>query len=862
MCGAWVAARAQWLLTESILIKSSALPILPALLAQLVLGIAVFQANPRRKANQSFLLLSLTIVLWLASLYKAFSAATATEAEQYIRAASMAAAFIITAAEILRLSIQKWDRRWAEILRDSWVWFVSAGATLMFCQSKLFLAGARFSQPAANGIALAVPVYGSAAFLYVIYFAVGGSVIVFEYARDMKRAAGIRRAELSFILTGAAVCFSTVLVAFLLGFFIDRARLVWFAPFRVVVFSLIVGYGIATQKIMDVGFFLRRSMSYILLTLYLMSLYGAIWWLVHKVCDPIVPEFSVSIAHLSAALVVAFAMSPARGVSQKLADRLFVTTKGLDFRSTVQKAAAILESITTVSDLLTRFGSTVAEALGTDHVSIYLSTQSGFVERYRLAKQASIASNSNAIPADDPLVGWLQSSREPLVLDELYRVRVTPTVAKVMKRLQDLEAVVAVGIFARDHLVGLTLLGDRVSGRIYGGTEQDALKVLCRQLSVAIDNAQLFTEVQNARIYNETLLQNLTTGVIAADANGRITVLNNEAVRIIGWDAQETGDRTVGDLPIALGTILKETLQAQETLTDREISFRSDGNTIIARASSSIFHDQKKQLLGALVVVTDITALKRLEFQIRRSDRLASLGTLSAGMAHEIKNPLVSIKTFTQLLPERYDDSEFRDTFSNLISHEIDRIDSLVNQLLRFARPAKPLLRPAHLHEILEKTLLLVQHRLYQREIKLVRSFGAETDMVRADSDQLEQVFLNFFLNALDAMKGGGELTVKTKVCGGEIFVSDIGDSGPDGSELLHICICDTGDGIKAEDLPHVFDPFFTTKDYGTGLGLSVVHGIIQEHGGQIEVESELKKGTSFHIYLPLVRSHEEAVVA
>ena len=182
------------------------------------------------------------------------------------------------------------------------------------------------------------------------------------------------------------------------------------------------------------------------------------------------------------------------------------------------------------------------------------------------------------------------------------------------------------------------------------------------------------------------------------------------------------------------------------------------------RISTSIFQGQDNRVLGALMVLTDVTALKRLELQIRRSDRLASLGTLSAGMAHEIKNPLVSIKTFAQLLPERYNDSDFRETFSNLIGHEIDRIDSLVNQLLRFARPAKPHLQPSHVHAILEKSLLLVGHRLYQKDIKLTRSWEANVDTIRADADQLEQVFLNFFINAMDAMKNGGELDVSTEV--------------------------------------------------------------------------------------------------
>src|SRR5712691_2617864 len=239
-----------------------------------------------------------------------------------------------------------------------------------------------------------------------------------------------------------------------------------------------------------------------------------------------------------------------------------------------------------------------------------------------------------------------------------------------------------------------------------------------------------------------------------------------------------------------------------------------DKNTIL-RASSSIFHGQDGEPLGALMVLTDITTLKRLEMQIRRSDRLASLGTLSAGMAHEIKNPLVSIKTFAQLLPERYQDSDFRETFFSLIGHEVDRIDSLVNQLLRFARPAKPLLKPMHVHEVLEKALLLVGHRLHQKEIKLIRSWRAEVDTIRADADQIEQVFLNFFINALDAMKTGGSLTVSTEIASTDTWPAALPGNPVGVQEILRITVEDTGSGIKPEDVSHVFDPFFTTKDYG-----------------------------------------------
>ena len=157
-----------------------------------------------------------------------------------------------------------------------------------------------------------------------------------------------------------------------------------------------------------------------------------------------------------------------------------------------------------------------------------------------------------------------------------------------------------------------------------------------------------------------------------------------------------------------------------------------------------------------------------------------------------------------------------------------------------------------HVHEVLEKSLQLVGHRLYQKEIKLTRSWQAEVDTIRADADQLEQVFLNFFLNAMDAMKLGGSLTVATEIGTTENWPTALPGDSVDVREVLRITVRDNGEWNQTEDMPHVFDPFFTTKDYGTGLGLSVVHGIMQEHGGQIEVESELTKGTGFHILLPL----------
>ncbi len=827
------------------------LPLWLALFLQLGLGLAVFRANSKNYANQSFLLVSVIISAWLLSLHRAYIATQTHEAEIWIRNASAAGPLIINGFNLLRLAILCRETGWREIGRRSALLAIPSLFVVAVCYTPLFLRSAELRSGQ-----IPDAIYGPLFPVYLGFFAIAVIAVVAYYIRDLRRSSGVQKVELQFVIAGSATLFA--LVAFT-PFFVERDAAVRLAPFRVVVFSLIIAYGIATRKIMEVGLFFRRVTAYAVLTAYLLTLYGVVWWLVSTALTPLFGD-ARSIAHVAAAIVIAFAMAPARGVSRSLSDKLFLGTRRLDFRSTMNEAAAILKSVTTLQDLLERFAKTIAGAVATDSVLILLPDHNAFSQHYPLPT-SELAASGLVLSKDNAIIQYLETFKETLVLDELHRMRQTPELEAVETQIGSLRIAVAMGIFAREHLAGVMLLGPRLSGRIYGNVEQNALQVLCGQLAIAIDNAQLFTEVQNAKIYNEILLQNLTTGVIAADADGRITVFNNEAEQITGSKSKDLLDGSVEDLPASIRDLVQETLHSKERAENRELILESSEGVVV-RASSSIFHGQQGEMLGVLVVLTDITALKRLELQIRRSDRLASLGTLSAGMAHEIKNPLVSIKTFAQLLPERYQDSDFRETFSNLIGHEIDRIDTLVNQLLRFARPAKPVLKPMHIHAVLEKSLQLVGHRLYQKEIKLTRSWRADVDTIRADADQLEQVFLNFFLNAMDAMKRGGEMVVSTEIRPAEEWVAAVTGTNGDVHEILRITIRDNGEGIRSEDIPHVFDPFFTTKDYGTGLGLSVVHGIIQEHAGQIEVESELMKGTAFHILLPLVRFRQEVVAA
>jgi signal transduction histidine kinase len=286
------------------------------------------------------------------------------------------------------------------------------------------------------------------------------------------------------------------------------------------------------------------------------------------------------------------------------------------------------------------------------------------------------------------------------------------------------------------------------------------------------------------------------------------------------------------------------------------MSIGSADAEIPIRVSGSIVCGHTGNLLGALIVFNDMTMLKRMEEQIRRTDRLSSIGTLSAGMAHEIKNPLVTIKTFTQLLPQQYTDEDFRHTFFDLVGQEVKRIDTIVNRLLNFARPAKAALKPVSLHEIIDNSLRLAEQQLLQHEIKLERHLDAKRYIIDADAEQLNQTFINFFLNAVHAMDKGGTLTVRTFIIKASPDIPRI--NGFHSGDLIQMDVEDTGYGISPEELSKIFDPFFTTKENGVGLGLSVSHGIIQEHRGAIDVESEKGKGTVFHVQFPLSKMQEK----
>jgi signal transduction histidine kinase len=235
--------------------------------------------------------------------------------------------------------------------------------------------------------------------------------------------------------------------------------------------------------------------------------------------------------------------------------------------------------------------------------------------------------------------------------------------------------------------------------------------------------------------------------------------------------------------------------------------------------------------------------LKESQNTLRRADRLSSLGLLTAGLAHEIRNPLVAIRTFTQLLPERYNDAEFREGFQGLALKEVDRICGLINDLLSFARPSRPNVAEENMNDVVDGIARILETEAKEKGVEITKDFAPNLPKVWIDREQLKQVFMNLIFNAIQAMKEGGSIFISTRVTSR----NDAEHSG----QFVQVEIRDTGIGIPPENLDHIFDPFFTSKDEGNGLGLSISHQIVQEHGGYVTVESKVDVGTTFFINLP-----------
>jgi signal transduction histidine kinase len=327
------------------------------------------------------------------------------------------------------------------------------------------------------------------------------------------------------------------------------------------------------------------------------------------------------------------------------------------------------------------------------------------------------------------------------------------------------------------------------------------------------------------------LRESLVCAVVVVDSKQRLNLLAGETEEILGLK-QQKARHSVNHLPAPLQKLAREAMATGQAVLDREVKLRVPRKGVQTLEVSAVPLRPGAKDTGVALVIRNLTSPKSLEQDLRRLDRLASIGTLAAGMAHEIKNALVAGKTFVASLLEKNQDIEL----VTIVRREIDRIDSIVSQMLKFASSPRPEFAAIHLHEVLDFSLRLVDPHFKGKSIVLNRAFQAPADVVEGDDYQLQQAFVNLFLNSLEAMPPHGTLTVGT---------------GPSNGRNLLVTVSDTGTGISPEIIDKLFEPFFTTKPNGTGLGLPITRRIIYEHGGSISVESQPNKGATFTILLP-----------
>jgi signal transduction histidine kinase len=809
-----------------------------ALFCDLLLGVAVFIANSNRPTSRSFLLLTFTMAGWLVCIDYAFVSQTPNQAAFWIKLCSALGPFTMPSFALLRTSIIHHEENWRQHLwRLRW-WFLAAFLIAALALSPAYLKEVRFVATAGGAKVVPQPVYGWAGHLQV-----GGnfaSVIFLAYLlisdQFSRRIQGVRKVELQFILLACLTVLLSVIAGVLLERVFQKAQSVRFAPLRVVLFHMIVAYGISSRGILHVRAVFRLALSYLLLAIYAGLIFSVAWFVIQKMfayfdnASPYQPALFVAVL---TALLFNATGTPVRRFTKKL------LPPDIDFEQIFTDVSKVVQSVTTLEALIDKFALLLGQSVGSPQVRVFLCEPRGGCEHF----VHTHTQHSITLRADDPLIESFREGAADAALEELQRQAPGGKRDRLLARMDKLEADLILPVRFHGELTGILTLEPRPSGHIYGRKGRATLRLIAEQLGVAIANARLYTEARQSQAYNQFLVEHLSCGVIATDEEGNLTVVNPEARRLLLVDEQSPP--TDIELPEDIAQLIQPALAGDSIAHDEEIVLRKGArDQTQLRVSCLPFAGEQDRLLGVVLVLNDHTALDRLQRQVRQADRLASIGTLASGMAHEIKNPLTALKTFTQLLPRRYADPEFRHSFTDIVGGEIGRIERIVNQLLAFARPAPLLIEQVNLHDVIANSARLISPQAARHQVELRTVLRAESDYVAADKDMLQQVLLNLLLNALQAIEGsaGGWIEVST----------DMEPGSAERDTMIRVDVRDNGKGISQEALSHIFDPFFTTKSEGTGLGLSVSYNIIMEHRGRLEAQSKPGEGACFSIYLPV----------
>jgi two-component system NtrC family sensor kinase len=674
-----------------------------------------------------------------------------------------------------------------------------------------------------------------------IYFLLAAAVFVNSYRRA---SSGILRQQLKWVTGGALAGIVPFLLLYILPYFLGVVPRPWmnFSALSLVLIPLCFGYAIIRYRLMDVDIIFKRGLAYTAATGGVVAVYIAFVALVGALFHTAWP--SGLAGEIIAIVVAAFLFQPFRDWIQARLDRFFYRDR-LDYRRTLIEFGRTLSSEVHQDPMLASVMDRISQTLLVDRLAIFLEDEAR-PGTYRLARSLGVRYTG---PLD---LSFLDDEKNPFAKRILFfeSARAAREVAPLVRQtLEQLDLNYFIPCRIREHTVAVLGLGKTVDGDFLSSEDIELLFTIAGYLAIALDNAQLYSsleqkalQIERLKDFSENIVESLNVGVLAVDLDGAVESWNTQLERLIGVPRSEAVGRKLEEVlpPELLAEIAARSADERVSSLYKFHLRNRAGRSLVVNVSIAPLSGKSGERIGRLILLDDVTQRIRLEDQLVQNEKLTSLGLLAAGVAHEVNTPLAVISNYIQMLAKQLPNGDPRHQLIDKIVKQTFRASEIVNNLLNFSRTGAAEFTEVDLNSVVEETLSLVAHPFRTARVQVIRNLQTQLPAVLGSNNRLQQVFLNLFMNARDAMPSGGMLEVRT--------------AGQNGS--VEIEITDTGSGIPRENLHRIFDPFFTTKSSGrgTGLGLSVSYGIIKEHAGKIDVRSTPGKGTSFRLEFPAAR--------
>ncbi|KAA0245240.1 MAG: PAS domain-containing protein [Candidatus Brocadia sp. AMX2] len=687
-----------------------------------------------------------------------------------------------------------------------------------------------------------------------------------------RRFYGIKRLQIQYVYFGVAVSvFLGIITNFLLPVF-GIWQVEMFVPLVSVPIPIAVAYAIVKYHLMDISVVIKKSTVYAILSIVLSIIYFTVGLVMSSILP--VSKYTETVSNVISIIIIVFIFVPTReSIQHFIENRLFHTK--YSYPKILSNSTVMFSSIHDLNRLLRFAIQYLYDSVGIEKIGILTKDEN--TKQYSLKAAINFSSEDGLfLPGDTAVVTWLCHNKTVLSREQLNRFTHGKLDRLLEETLVSMDVDSCIPILHGKDLFGIILLGKKVNKKVFTQEDIQMFLAFSGQLAMAANNARLYSGLEEAKTYRDNILQSLKCGVITINNHEEVTLSNKEAKSILGLESVNSSKMIFDVFDKETYKLLKHTLKNGKDHIDIE-TFIERGNN--ARVPCSVTITQLKtesgEKLGALMILTDQTELKLLQVEKQHADRLAHLGSLASNIAHEIKNPLVAINTYFQLLPYKKDDPEFHTNFREIALKEIGRINRIIEEMLNLAKPSKLVIQHIDPHCVIMDTINFLKNDAAKKDIKITTMLEGRRCQLIADEDKVKQVLINILQNSFDALPDNGHITVSTRLVDnlsefksmakeqpGSIFFSFAPPlSNNLNKQYFVVKISDNGAGIPAEKIPYIFEPFFSNKDKGTGLGLAVVYRIIKDHEGGIYVESKEGVGTDFYIGLPLNNMGADSII-